>query len=54
MSLEAAEVGAAEFGRMMLLLLGCSGSVEAGRARELLLIVLLLFGADRLEDAGEA
>lgn len=53
MSLEAAEVGAAEFGRMVLLL-GCSGSVEAGRARELLLIVLLLFGADRLKDAGEA
>lgn len=53
MSLQAAEVSAAEFGRMVLV--GCRGSVEAGRARELLLIVLLLlFGADRLKDAGEA
>lgn len=48
MALDSAEVDSAEFGRRLL----CSCSIEACGSRKLL-IVLLLFGANRLEDAGK-
>lgn len=47
MSLDSAEVDSAEFGRLL-----CSCSIEACGTRKLL-ILLLLFGANRLKDAGE-
>lgn len=49
MALDSAEVDSAEFGRRLL----CGCSIEACGSRKLRIGLLLLFGANRLEDAGE-
>lgn len=49
MALDSAEVDSAEFGWRLL----CGCSIEACGARKLRIGLLLLFGANRLKDAGE-
>lgn len=51
MSLDPPEVDSAELGRLVLL---CSGAIQAGSSRKRwILLVLLLFVANRLENARE-